>query len=293
MRSCSIPLMVVLAALALAGPARAGGLVLSAANFDDAPGTTGSFLVTLTNTDATDATLSAYQIQLTTDVAGLSFTGVAQPMAPRPRIRLPRRLRADLVRLRPAVADHARDHVHGGRLLGSLGRLRHAGGGPDVRRAAGRLRDRPDGPTGHGAGLVRQPGLIGPGPDPVGGWLGQPHQFHGDQRHRIGGARAVHARFCWCAGSVCSQPDDALSAGPAGRRPWPSPTVSRRVADNRGDSTVRVRVGRAALSTPLDRPPDPNARPNGRPAGGVPPRISIKLAPDVGNSRLDRQTVFR
>ncbi len=84
MRSCSIPVMMVLAALALAGPARAGGLVLSAANFDDAPGATGSFLVTLTNTDATDATLSAYQIQLTTDVAGLSFTGVAQPMAPDP-----------------------------------------------------------------------------------------------------------------------------------------------------------------------------------------------------------------
>ena len=84
MRSYSIPLIVALAALALAGPARAGGLVLSAADFDGKPGATGSFLVTLTNTDATNATLSAYQIQMTTDLAGLSFTGVAQPMSPDP-----------------------------------------------------------------------------------------------------------------------------------------------------------------------------------------------------------------
>jgi hypothetical protein len=84
MRSCSIPLMVALAALALAGPVRAGGLVLNAANFDGKPGSTGSFLVTLTNTDATDAILSAYQIQMTTNVVGLSFTGVAQPMPPDP-----------------------------------------------------------------------------------------------------------------------------------------------------------------------------------------------------------------
>ena len=84
MRSFSIPLMVVLTALTLAGPARAGGLVLSAASFNDVPGATGSFLVTLTNTDATDATLSIYQIQMTTDVAGLSFTGVVQPTSPDP-----------------------------------------------------------------------------------------------------------------------------------------------------------------------------------------------------------------
>lgn len=82
MRSCSIPLMVALAALALAGSARAGGLVLAAADFDAQPGSTGSFLVTLTNTDAKDATLSDYQIQMTTDVVGLSFTGVAEPMLP-------------------------------------------------------------------------------------------------------------------------------------------------------------------------------------------------------------------
>lgn len=84
MRSCSIPLMVALAALALAGSARAGGLVLTAADFDAQPGATGSFLVTLTNTDATDATLTDYQIQMTTDVVGLSFTGVAKPMLPDP-----------------------------------------------------------------------------------------------------------------------------------------------------------------------------------------------------------------
>src|SRR4051794_14110161 len=84
MRSYSIPLMVALAALALAGPTRASGLVLSAADFNDQPGSTGSFLVTLTNTDATDATLSAYQIQMTTNVVGLSFIGVTQPMPPDP-----------------------------------------------------------------------------------------------------------------------------------------------------------------------------------------------------------------
>jgi hypothetical protein len=84
MRNCSIPLMVALAALVLAVPAQAGGLVLKAADFDAQPGSTGSFLVTLTNTGTTAATLSGYEIQMTTDVVGLSFTSVSQPMPPDP-----------------------------------------------------------------------------------------------------------------------------------------------------------------------------------------------------------------
>jgi hypothetical protein len=79
MRSCSISVMA-----ALAGPARAEGLVLQAADFNALRGSAGSFLVTPPNTGMMDATLSAYLIQMTTDVPGLQFTGVARPMPPDP-----------------------------------------------------------------------------------------------------------------------------------------------------------------------------------------------------------------
>lgn len=62
-------------ALMMGSPIRAG-FILQAEDFTASPGSTGSFLVTLTNTGPVDATLSGYQIQLTTAVSGLAFTGV-------------------------------------------------------------------------------------------------------------------------------------------------------------------------------------------------------------------------
>ena len=160
MRSCSIPLMVARRP-GPAGSARAGGLVLAAADFDAQPGSTGSFLVTLTNTDAKDATLSDYQIQMTTDVVGLSFTGVAEPMLPDlayvfPGVRGP--ISSDFGPPFPTTPVTTFTAVD---FSVRLRRLRHAGGGPDVRGLTGQLRGRLDGPAGHGGGLVRQPGLVG------------------------------------------------------------------------------------------------------------------------------------
>jgi hypothetical protein len=53
-------------------------LILTAQNVTGWHGQSGAFEVTLTNTGASDVQLSAYQIQITTDVAWLEFTGVSR-----------------------------------------------------------------------------------------------------------------------------------------------------------------------------------------------------------------------
>jgi hypothetical protein len=58
------------------------GLVFTAVDVTTAPNATGSLLVTLQNTGPAAVDLSAYQVTLTTSVAGMRFTGVGLPTSP-------------------------------------------------------------------------------------------------------------------------------------------------------------------------------------------------------------------